>query len=114
MLVLQPRISTARDFTGVDVNVGVNVNVGVGVSVGGIGVLVSVGEGVSVVCESNGHNDCHRGNGARYGKRRDDDGGGGNNVWRPRGSHRPNWKWLRSNPQSVTCTKKKYQNQWNQ
>ena len=48
MLVLQPRISTARDCTGVDVNVGVKVKVGVGVSVGVIGVLVSVGEGVSV------------------------------------------------------------------
>jgi hypothetical protein len=48
MLVLQPRISTTTDCTGVDVNVGVNVNVGVGVSVGVICVLIGVGEGVSV------------------------------------------------------------------
>jgi hypothetical protein len=42
MLVLQPRISTAIDFDGVEVGCGE------AVSVGGIGELVSVGSGVSV------------------------------------------------------------------
>jgi hypothetical protein len=43
MPVLQPRISTASDLTGVEVGTGVNV------SVGGGSVLVSVGGGVSVI-----------------------------------------------------------------
>lgn len=42
MLVLQPRMSTATDCTGVDVSVSI------GVSVKGIGELVGVDEGISV------------------------------------------------------------------
>jgi len=48
MLVLQPRMSTATDCTGMDVDVSV------GVSVGGIGVLVSVGEGISIFARVTG------------------------------------------------------------
>ena len=48
MLVLHPRMSTARDCTAVDVNVGV------GVSVGGMDVLVGVSEGISVFVRGTG------------------------------------------------------------